>query len=268
MLCNYHTHTNLCDGECPPEEVVLFAIDKGFDAIGFSGHGYTPFDLEYCMKDTDEYKQEINRLRNKYKNKIQIYLGVEEDAFSPMNPREDFDYIIGSSHYFCINSKYYPIDSDCNSFNKCLELFDFDVSTFAETYFSTFCQYISERKRDFVGHFDLITRCGETDVSRFLNNEKYFEIAGKYMEEALKNDVIFEVNTGAISRGYRKDPYPHQRLLDIIKRNDGKVILSSDSHSPETLDAYFDEVRKMLVDTGFEYVYVFYDNQFKKDYIK
>lgn len=34
MLVNYHTHTKFCDGENTPEELVLYAIDKGFDAIG------------------------------------------------------------------------------------------------------------------------------------------------------------------------------------------------------------------------------------------
>ena len=39
----------------------------------------------------------------KYGNKIDIYCGVEEDAFSYVN-RKNFDYIMGSSHYFNINN--------------------------------------------------------------------------------------------------------------------------------------------------------------------
>ena len=59
MLTNYHTHTTYCDGNNTPEEVVKAAIDMGFDAIGFSGHGYTDYDLSYCMKDTQKYLAEI-----------------------------------------------------------------------------------------------------------------------------------------------------------------------------------------------------------------
>ena len=81
MLSNFHTHTSFCDGENTPEEVVLSAIEKGFSSIGFSSHGYTEFDLRYCLKDTKGYITEINRLKEKYRNKIEIYLGVEEDAF-------------------------------------------------------------------------------------------------------------------------------------------------------------------------------------------
>lgn len=268
MLYNYHTHSTFCDGDATPEQIVLYAIDRGFDAIGFSGHGHTPFDLRYCMTDVEGYKADINRVKEKYKDKIQVYLGVEEDAFSLMNPRSDFDYIIGSSHYFFVNSEYYPIDSSADYFRRCVEAFDGDILRLCETYFKTFCEYISQRKPDIIGHFDLITKYDETDVARFINNEKYFEIAEKYIKEALKNDVIFEVNTGAMTRGLRKEPYPHQRLLHIIKRSGGKVMLSSDSHSPDTLDAHFDEAKRILSDIGFDGVYVLYDNEFKKERIK
>jgi predicted metal-dependent phosphoesterase TrpH len=51
IFTDLHVHTTFSDGKNTPEEVVLSAIDMGFDAIGFSGHGYTDFDLTYCMKD-------------------------------------------------------------------------------------------------------------------------------------------------------------------------------------------------------------------------
>ena len=81
MLANFHTHSTFCDGKNSIEEVVLSAIEKDFDVIGFSGHGYTDFDLTYCMKDVDGYISEVSRIKEKYKNKIEVYLGVEEDAF-------------------------------------------------------------------------------------------------------------------------------------------------------------------------------------------
>ena len=44
MKMNYHTHTTWCDGKDTPEAVVVAAIDKGFDAIGFSSHAMLPED--------------------------------------------------------------------------------------------------------------------------------------------------------------------------------------------------------------------------------
>ena len=44
-------------------------------------------------------------------------------------------------------------------------------------------------------------------------------------------------------------------------------MLSSDSHQAETLDFNFKEMKKHLLDIGFEYVYVIYNNEFKKDFL-
>lgn len=263
MLTNYHTHTTFCDGKNTPEEIVLHAIEKGFSAIGFSGHGNTPFDLRYCMKDTEGYIKEITRLKNIYKGKIEIYCGIEEDAFSPAD-RKRFDYIIGSSHYFNIGEKYYSIDSNCDYFKKCLEAFNCDAIKLAETYYSIFVDYILKRKPDIVGHFDLITKFDEVDTPLFLNNKKYFEIAEKYIKKAAQADVIFEINTGAISRGIRKTPYLGENLLSVMQKNGGRVILSSDSHNIDTLDFGFEEMKVILRDAGFDCVYELIGGTFSK----
>lgn len=263
MISNFHTHTTFCDGKNTPEEVVLAAIEKGFSVIGFSGHGYTDFDLRYCMKDSCGYIKEINRLKEKYKRDIQIYLGVEEDAFSPVN-RSDFDYIIGSSHYFHINNQYYPIDSNYDYFKKCLDAFNYDVIRLSEVYYNCFCDYIKSRKPDIIGHFDLITKFDELDTSLFLNNMKYNKIAEKYVAEAAKSGCIFEVNTGAIARKLRTRPYPNENLLYALRKLGAKLILGSDSHNVETLDFGFDEVKKYIRDIGFTHLVTIFNGEFIK----
>ena len=75
MLANFHTHTTFSDGKNTPEEVILFAVENGFESLGFSDHGYTSYDERYCMKDTLGYIKEIKRLKEKYQDKIEIYLG-------------------------------------------------------------------------------------------------------------------------------------------------------------------------------------------------
>ena len=263
MLTNYHTHTCFCDGKNTPEEIVKSAIDKGFKSIGFSGHGYTPYDLSYCMKDIDGYINEISRLKEKYATKINVYCGVEEDAFSYVE-RERFDYIIGSSHYFKIGNEYCAIDSGCDYFKECLIKFGGDILKLAENYYEAFVGYIKARKPDIVGHFDLITKFDELDEPILLNNKEYIKMACGYINSAAQEDVIFEVNTGAIARGYRKSPYPSEELLYELKKCDAKLILSSDSHSRDTLDFYFKEATKFLSDIGFSAVYEFDGGTFLK----
>ena len=263
MLTNYHTHTTFCDGKNTAEDVVLAAIEKGFHAIGFSGHGYTPFDVRYCMRDKDAYIKEIKRLQRLYANQIQIYLGSEEDIFHPVN-RDEYAYIISSSHYFCVDGKYLPIDSGFDYFSKCVDAFSGNYLRLADTYYKQFCTYINKRKPDIIGHFDLITKFDEKD-SHFFCDEKYCAMADRYMIEAAKSGSLFEVNTGAISRGYRTTPYPSARLLHTLHKIGGNVILCSDSHAAETLDFHFDQAIALLKDAGFTYVYALYNGRFIKD---
>lgn len=263
MLTNLHTHTSFCDGKNTPEEIVLRAIFDGFSAIGFSGHCTTTFDLSYCMTDTDGYVCEINRLKGKYGDKIQIYLGIEQDANAPVC-RNAYDYVIGSSHYIFKDGKYYSVDSGKDYIQRCIDAFGGDVVALADSYFSSFCDYIEKYKPDIIGHFDLITKFDEQTGMRFLENKQYLDLSEKYISRAAKANIIFEVNTGAIARGIRTTPYPYENLLYTLKKLGAGVTLSSDSHSVDTLSFGFLDVANMLKDIGFTCVYKYYDAGFVK----
>ena len=249
MLTNYHTHTTFCDGKSTAEEIVLAALDSGFDAIGFSGHGYTAFDTRYCMKNTEGYRAEILRLKEKYTKDIEIYLGVEEDTSYPLDGAK-FDYRIGSSHYFFADGVYYPVDSNYECMKRCVSVYHGDAIRMAEDYFASFCSYILTYRPDIIGHFDLLTKFDEKDPF-FLPNADYRAIALKYARVAAGSGAIFEVNTGAIARGYRTTPYPHEEILHMLCKEGTRVMLSSDSHSKETLAFGFEEAKAFLRSIGF-----------------
>ncbi len=262
MLCNLHTHTIWCDGKNTPEEVILSAIEKGFTSIGFSGHGNTWFDLRYCMKNEEGYRNEIKLLSEKYKKEIEIYLGIEEDMWDNKN-RSDYDYIIGSAHYAKRNDEYFSVDSGIDYITKAISAFDNNPLLMAESYFENFCDYILKRRPDIVGHFDLITKWDESDGGGFFaDNRDYCALAEKYIKEAAKSGSIFEVNTGAMARGLRTTPYPYENLLYVLKKEGAKVILSSDSHSADTLDFGFEEAKVLLKDVGFKKICVLSSGKF------
>lgn len=263
MLVNFHTHTTFCDGKNTADEVVKAAIEKGFTAIGFSGHGYTPYDLRYCMKDENAYVTEIKRLKQKYRGIIQIYLGTEEDSFASVD-RSKYDYIIGSSHYVEVNGKCYPFDSNRGLFERCLELYNHNPIKMAEDYYAKFCDYINKRKPDIIGHFDLITKFDEKFDDFFLHNSAYLKLAEESVIAASKSQAIFEVNTGCISRGFRLTPFPSEHLLYTLKKIDAKLMLASDSHSIDTLDFNFSETKMRLKEIGFNYLYTINNGQFEK----
>ena len=263
MKCNLHTHTVFCDGVNTPEEMVMSAIDKGLVSFGFSGHGYTSFDFSYCMKNTEEYINEVLRLKEKFKDKIQVYLGLEEESLEYCD-RSQFDYIIGSSHYYCADGKLFDVDNDVEIAKSAVEAFGNNPVAAAESYYEKFCDYILKRKPDIVGHFDLLTKFDEKYDSIFTGNKEYEAVAEKYLLCAIKSGCLFEVNTGAISRGYKTRPYPSDKLLHILCKNDVGVVITSDCHSAQGIDCFYDETENILKDVGFKYTYMLLDNEFKR----
>ena len=86
LTANYHTHTKRCGhatGE--DEDYVLEALGHGFRRLGFSDHIRLPgFSQPYTRGDYslfDDYCQSINHLKKEYKDRLDIYLGFEAEAF-------------------------------------------------------------------------------------------------------------------------------------------------------------------------------------------
>ncbi len=266
MIATFHNHTTFCDGKNTPREMVEYAYESGLKAIGLSGHGYTPYDLSYCMKDTEGYILEINRLKEEFKGKIEVYLGIEEDAFAPVD-RKKFDYIIGSMHYMRIGNDYYSIDGSSAHNEIMRSAFLHDAIKIATDYYTDFCEYIKSRKPDIIGHFDLLTKFDEVARPIFLKNQDYHKLAEKYLDYILPTDSIFEINIGAILRGYRTNPYPYENLLYKINRAGGKIILSLDAHDKKLLTYDFSEIIYYLKNLGFSSAYTIKNGIFVKESI-
>lgn len=62
----------------------------------------------------------------------------------------------------------------------------------------------------------------------------------------------FEINTGAISRGYRTAPYPNPILLKELHAMRGRIIINSDSHAANTIGYHFDQAVKVARSCGFD----------------
>ncbi len=247
---NLHTHTIYCDGKNTPEELIIEAIERGFTALGFSGHAYMPFDKEVGMspESTRIYKQKLRELTEKYKRRIKIYTGIEQDIFSPL-PADGYDFVIGSVHYLKCGDKFLPVDLDRASLDAAAKFFG-GYKELARNYFELVGNTLEYTKADIIGHFDLITKLNEKGDIFDESDPDYLKYAAEAMDR-LKN-VPFEVNTGAMSRGYRTKPYPSLTLLKMLKDMGGRVVYSSDCHKKENLDYAYDDALEYVRAAGFE----------------
>ncbi|MBR2916693.1 MAG: histidinol-phosphatase [Clostridia bacterium] len=254
IRADFHTHTTYCDGKNTPEEMVLSAIDKGLLVLGFSAHSYMPTEEDYCIKKekVSDYINEILSLRGKYKNKINILCGVEMDYFSNM-PTEEFDYKIGSVHYVLKGGEYIPIDATPENLKDAVNrLFGGDIYALCEEYYKNVADVINKTKADIIGHIDLIAKFNENGELFDENHPRYIKAYKSAVDALIKHDVPFEVNTGAISRGYRTSPYPSKKILEYIRKKGGRVILNSDSHNKDTLAYEFSKWEEYIKDMGFD----------------
>ena len=248
---DFHIHTSFCDGKNTPEEIVKAAIGKYMHAIGFSVHSYTPFDESYCIprEKMEEYIAEIRRLREAYKDEIRIFCGAERDLYAPI-PEGDLDYTIGSLHYVYKDGVYYTVDESADALRKAIaEGFGGDPMAFAEAYFSEYAR-LGENKPDILGHFDLLTKFNENGVIFDEEDPRYIAAAKKALDSLLPLGIPFEVNVGAMSRGYRTTPYPAARWIGYIAERGGKLIYSSDAHSTDGLQHEYYEVEELITECG------------------
>ena len=78
---NYHTHSTWCDGRYSTKEMILAAIEKGFTHLGFSSHAMYPFSTKHHLnpKTIQDYTNEIQSLKEDFKDKIEIFHGFEAE---------------------------------------------------------------------------------------------------------------------------------------------------------------------------------------------
>ncbi|MBR5782848.1 MAG: histidinol-phosphatase [Clostridia bacterium] len=252
---DFHVHSTYSDGVSTPEEIVLAAIDRSMDAIGFSDHSYTDFDLSYCMtkEKSQLYFEEITALKKKYAGRINIFCGIEQDFYSHP-PAQPYDYVIGSVHYIKLGEEYVPIDCSPDYLIKAADkYFDGDIYCIVEQYYKTVAKLLDKTNADIIGHFDLITKFNRNGNLFDESAERYRRAASEALTALLKYDVPFEVNMGAISRGYRERPYPAAEWIETIKAGGGRFIFSSDCHDKDYLRYQFDRYEKEYFAEGFRH---------------
>ena len=240
---NLHTHTAFCDGKDTPREIVLAAIDGGMESVGFPGHSYTAFDESFAMSYEGDalYYEEIRALQREFDGKIKILLGLEQDAFSEPVTKE-YDFLIHSVHYVHANGEYHSVDESRPLVEQLVrEHFGGDYYRFASDYYRTLADLVKQNPNTVIGHFDLVTKFNEDGVLFDESDPRYLAPAMEALDALLEQDVIFEINTGAIARGYRRMPYPASIFLHRIAQKRGRVTFSSDAHAKENLMFGFDQ---------------------------
>ncbi|HEX2953706.1 MAG TPA: histidinol-phosphatase [Bacillota bacterium] len=261
VATNFHTHCQFCDGKGEPREFVEEAIKRDMKAIGFSSHAPIPFPNDWTMQDAKVqlYLDTINALKREYHGKIEVYTGLEIDFFEGdrrnIFKRYKVDYQIGAVHIFPdpLGDKAFSIDGTREEFEETLNiLFAGDMKSFAESYYRQLIYMLERHKPEILGHLDVIKKNNGDDERYFSEKDYWYRSAIlELLDTVQAQKTIVEVNTGGMIRGFIKEPYPSPWILAECKKREIPVMISSDAHAAESIDAYFDEAVALLKEAGY-----------------
>lgn len=246
LKANYHTHTTYCDGRSTPEEMVLRAIELGFEHLGFSGH----VDIDPVM-DVPAYLAEITRLQEKYRGRIDILRGGELDNMYPDRRPAGFEYLIGSAHHMRSGDQVLAVDWSEEQLLRLLnEGFGGDGLKLCRAYFRLIAETYHRGSCTWIGHFDLVTRHNHS--LHFVDEEDpaYLASAREVIEYLVGEDLPLEINTKQAHWGKL---YPGAPMLKALRELGGEIVISSDAHHISELDKGFDRAAALAKSCGFDH---------------
>lgn len=254
--CSVHTHSTFCDGRNTLEEMAAAAFAAGVKYFGVSGHIHTPCpdDVGVCMeKELTAYRAEAERLRNVYDGRMEILLGIEWDLCADVPFPDWVDYWIGSVHnlWGAETGQYYTVDWKPEILEQCCrEVFGGDMYALAERYYEAVAE-VAAKKPVILAHLDLVTKLN--GAGRFFDelHPRYCAAALAALHAADPAVTLLEINTGAMARGYRTAPYPAPFLLEEWRRMGGRIIITADAHSTETILHAYDQAEALARAAGY-----------------
>ncbi|KAI0700216.1 Polymerase/histidinol phosphatase-like protein [Cytidiella melzeri] len=260
------------------EEVVVEAIRQGFETYGLTEHvpRYRAQDLypeeegvalNVLSDQFSNFLDEAHRLKAAYAGQIELLVGLETEYISPLDLEQleellkrhvgRIEYIVGSVHH--VNE--IPIDFDKATYERALTSFNTDtddegdeqqtkqISAFLSAYFDAQYELLKRFKPEVVGHIDLC-RLYEPSL-RFANHPEAHEKLRRNICFAIDYGAAFELNAAAIRKGWA-DAYPAEDVIAIIMENNGRLVLSDDSHGPHAVGLNYARLAEYMRRVGVE----------------
>ncbi len=265
-LTNLHTHTTYCDGSCSVEGMIQSAIKKNFKSIGISSHGPVPFDTSWNIVRSriGDYIEEVSAMKLKYKNEIDVFLGMEFDYMPeigfghiPEELTEKLDYYIGSVHFLGTmkNGTMWTVDYSSDELVAGIDdSFNGNVRSAVESYYGLISEMAERYRPTVIGHIDLIKKTNGNNVIFNEHEDWYINAVEKCLDSIKSSGSAIEINTGAIARGYTKEQYPSTHILRTVKEKGIPITINSDAHTAEGIDCKLAEMYVLAISTGFKSV--------------
>ena len=225
MIANYHTHTFRCHHATGlDEQYIKKAITEGVKILGFSDHapffyknGYFSY-YKMVPEEAADYYKSIWLLREKYRGKIEIYIGYEAEYYPEIWDRAfEFWSRENSPEYLILGQHIIGEEHDLAS-----RIPSTRPNTAVREYVSQTIAGIETGVFSCLAHPDLVNYIGPDEV--------YEEEMTRLILAANKADLPLEINMLGL---IEKRNYPRDFFWEIASRHEPRVILGCDAHNPE-----------------------------------
>ncbi len=245
-----HVHTKYCGhafGEM--EEYVLAAIAKGLNCLIFLEHfeaGINYFESTWLSPEKfKKYLQEGADLKEKYKGKISVGLGVEV-GFNPKCIDEINDFIdsykwdrVGlSCHFFYHKGRHINLLSRKKA--NLVEFSRIGISHILDVYFGNLLKATGQISANVLCHLDAALRY-HNQVEFSAN---HLVLIDNILHQAKKRQMALEINTSGFP--LRGEPFPAPFILKMAQKHGLTFVVGSDAHTPADVGRYFDLLPSLL----------------------
>ena len=253
-----HIHSPFCPHGTKDslEAYIHQALKAGLSEMTFTEHmplpdGVLPADVQQaCVMSKEQvslYFKAIDEMKEKYKEKIHIYKGMEVDyvedceqktkALLDLYGKELEDGIL-SVHILKMGGRYYCVDMHPDEFGKLVrlaggleELYDLYFETLLKAIRADLGRYKPKR----IGHPTLV-RIFNVQYPIDYQNVRLLEAVVK---EIKKRSYQIDYNTAGLRKPLCKEIYPSGLFLELAKRYELDIVYGSDAHSAQDVASGF-----------------------------
>ena len=185
----------------------------------------------------DAYFAQARRLKNKFSEQIEIFIGFETEAYSGYEEavanlitRHQPDMIVGSVHH--VHDLLF--DDKVEDYNEAARRSGSIEALYCD-YFDKQLELINRFQPAVVDHFDLI-RIYDPDYKRRLQVPQVRARALRNLQRIKALDLTLDLNVRAFSKG-ADEPYPSATLLDYAIAEGIRIAPGDDSHGVDNVGA-------------------------------
>lgn len=241
-----HAHTQFCDGRADMEDFIKAAVDSRFTHYGFSPHSPVPIESPCNMdfEDVPAYLAEVDRLKKLYGDRINIYASMEIDYLGPQwGPSHEYfaalplDYRIGSVHFIpAPDGQLIDIDGSAVRFKENMKLhFNDDLRYVVDTFFDASVAMVEAGGFDIIGHFDKVAQNASAYCPGVEDLDWFVAKVNRLIDVICEKKPVVEINTKA--KKIHDRVFPSERYLPRLIAAGVPLIVNSDAHVPELIDA-------------------------------